>query len=121
MIKWIIKGVGAFGSVMMAATTLAPASETETNALGPDHERFDLVQMRLARAMMNVAPEFTVAKYSEATGIPPDIIRQHLEAKAAGEIYITGGPTDADYADTAPAEPSNISIRAGGAKFVTAD
>ncbi len=113
MFKYLFKGVSAFMTIMVMTVTIMPATDKEKAALGPDAPRFNLVQMRMARAMMNIAPDFVVDRYAEATGLPPDIVRAHLERKAAGEPIV---PQSA-----AAQAPSNERQLSGGAKFIKVD
>lgn len=118
----------AFSILMMIGAmtfTLMPATDAESAALGPDNNRFNLVQMRLAKVMMTLAPDFAVARYAEATGLPDDMIRTMLEAKAAGEPIV---PRNQDfYVDGAEAGVPAIHVdparrtEAGGALFAKPD
>ena len=98
VLKALFKGVMALSTIAMMTLTLRPATDAEATALGRDNNRFMLVQMRLAKTMLTVAPDFAVARYAQATGLPDYVIRDMLEAKAAGESII----------------PQNDSARAGG-------
>lgn len=122
VLKSIYKGLMAILTVGIMAFTLMPATDAEAAALGRDNNRFMLVQMRLAKTMMTVAPDFAVARYAEATGLPPDMMRAMLEAKAAGGPII---PSNSDfYADGGEtAAPLDRSRRteAGGALFAKPD
>lgn len=124
VLKALFKSVSALLTIAVMAFTLMPASGDEAAALGRDNNRFNLVQMRLAKAMMTVAPDMVVNRYAEATGLPPSIIRAHLNAKAAGEQIIPRQEdlyASQDRSNTAAPETSNRRIGAGGALFVKPD
>ncbi|MBI1417480.1 MAG: hypothetical protein GC146_09690 [Limimaricola sp.] len=108
------KGASAFLTICMMWLALAPATSAERLRLGAQPDRMDLVQMRMARAMMQVAPNFTVARYAEATGMPPETIRAYLTARASGVTAPAMALQAEGPAATAPA----VQTRAGGAKFV---
>lgn len=110
----------AFSILLMIgamAFTLMPPTEAEAKALGSDNNQFNVVQMRLAKLMMTVAPDFVVTRYADATGLPPDMIRTMMNAKAAGEPII---PRNSDAYTAKISEPVNPNRRtgAGGALFV---
>ncbi|SEW38077.1 hypothetical protein SAMN04488515_2428 [Cognatiyoonia koreensis] len=88
VLKSLFKAITALLTIAVMAFTLMPATDSEAAALGRDNNRFNLIQMRLAKTMMTVAPDMVVARYAEATGLPPSVIRAHLNAKAAGEPII---------------------------------
>lgn len=121
VIRSLFKAITALLTIGVMAFTLMPASDNEAAALGRDNNRFNLVQMRLAKGMMAIAPDFIVARYADATGAPQDLIRAHLIAKAAGEPII---PRGADFNATQSTGKStsthnaNRRIGAGGALFV---
>lgn len=94
ILKTVRLGLGAFATILFASLTLAPPTAKERAALGDEPPRFDLIQMRLAGAMMRVAPQFAVSHYARATGLPEGVIRDHLTAKAEGRLP--------DFAMTAP-------------------
>lgn len=112
-------------AVWMAWMSFAPASVAERAALGTDFTRFNLVQMRLARSMMTVAPDATVAGFSAATDIPTEMMEMHLRAKAEGRDFLAssvgagGSDEAAEVASPPPGEVMpNRRTEAGGALFV---
>ena len=107
MFKLLFKGVSAFLTIMLLALTAMPPTEAEKGRMAPDSTRMDIVQMRLARAMISTAPDFFTARYAEATGAPPEMIRAQLEARANGALTLS--PNDM---------PAGTTVRAGGAKFI---
>lgn len=123
------KGASAFLAICTMWLALAPATTAERLRIGASPNRMDLVQMRMARTMMQLAPDFTVARYAEATDMPPETIRAYLTARAAGltaprmalqaEAPVTPAP-DAPAVPAAPDAPA-AQTRAGGAKFVRAN
>jgi len=108
MFKLLFKGVSGFLAILMMATTMTPPTVLEKEALGANPARMDLVQMRLARAMMNVAPDQSVALYAKATQLPEDTIRASLDAIANGTFSAEAEPMPED----APQRFSD------GAKFI---
>jgi len=88
LLRALIKGAMGFVTIIVMSMTLAPATATETALFGTSPERFELVQVRLARAMMDVAPDMTVAAYAKATGVPADAIRHFLNEKASGSALL---------------------------------
>lgn len=84
----LIKGLSGFATIIVLSMTLAPPTFAEAEAFGPAPERFQLLQVRLARAMMDVAPELAVAGYAKATGAPEDLVRYQLKQQAAGGMLI---------------------------------
>ncbi len=113
ILKSLWRGLRGFVLICMLWLSFAPASSDEVTALGAELNRFNLVQLRLARAMLAVAPDFAVARYADATDMPPDLIRAHLEAKANGDDIFAAAPQ---------AEVSGARrIEAGGALFVQPD
>lgn len=103
-------------TILMLALSFAPATPSETAALGWDHDRLDRVQMRLANVMMTVAPDFTVAQMASAAELPEDIVREQLLAKAEGRVPFGGvGNQETASVDT------GRRIDAGGALFVRAN
>jgi len=124
VLKSLFKAITALLTIAVMAFTLMPASDEEAAALGRDNNRFNLIQMRLAKAMMTVAPDMVVARYADATGLPPSIIRDHLNAKAAGQpiiprqedLFVSQGRGQVSQPQT-----SNRRIGAGGALFVKPD
>jgi len=69
-------------TILMMATAFMPPTATEQALFGSSPDRVMLVQTRVAKAMMNVAPNQAVAFYAQAPGMPEDTIRIYLEAKA---------------------------------------
>lgn len=120
VLKSLFKAFSALITIAVMAFSLMPATDAEALALGRENDRFNLVQMRLAKTMMTVAPDFAVARYAEATGAPPDMIRAMLNAKAAGEPLIPRG-NDLYTSKEQSAGGSNRRIGAGGALFVKPD
>ena len=102
----------------MLALSFAPATPKEALALGPDHDRMQRVEMRLANIMLTVAPEFAVARMAKATDLPPDLVLAQLQAKAAGSEAFPGVGTGAQ--ETASVDTGRR-IDAGGALFVKAN
>jgi len=125
VLKSLYKAVTAMLTIAMAAMMFMPASDDEAFALGRDNTRFNLVQMRLANVMMTVAPDFVVARYAEATGMPPDMIRYMLTQKANGEGIVPDRDDFYAERDTGvPVDQPTFSSRrteAGGALFATPD
>jgi hypothetical protein len=135
-LKSLRLGIGGFFTIMMAALCYAPATARENAAMGANAERFDLVQMRLVRTLMTVAPDFTVRRFAVASGAPEIIIRAelqrmaglsaHPDAAAAQDLTAAMGidtaTTDAQaQIDADAATPPRVRIEAGGAKFVSVD
>lgn len=118
VLKTLIKGVMAFMTIAVMWFTLSPATAVERGALGPDHSRMQLVQLRLARTMLQVAPEQTVAMYAEATGLPEQFILARLTEVANGRKIGEASEHTEPYGSTVV---SNRRIEAGGALFVTPD
>ncbi len=114
MFKKISRGISAFLAILVAALVYMPMTEKELAALDANAPRYNLVQMRVARTMMDVAPELTVAAYARATEMPPEVIHDFLTAKANGQPIGTA---------TAQAETDQIDNQrtVGGAKFVRID
>jgi len=56
VLKALYKALMAILTIATMAFTLMPATDSEAAAIGRDANRFDLIQMRLAKAMMTVAP-----------------------------------------------------------------
>jgi hypothetical protein len=106
LLKALLKGVSGFAMIIAMAMTMAPATPNEVQALGPAPQQFDLVQMRLARAMMNTAPDLAVASYARATGASEFEVRQYLLIKAGGHVEVA---------------QASRRTEAGGALFVAAD
>ena len=122
MFKFIYKGFSAFLAILMGATTLMPMTDSEAAALGPNAERFEVVQMRVAKAMMNVAPDFTVARFAQATELPPEIVHDMLTAKAEGTLYSPyTSQADAGAAEAANSPRGTGAFGGSGAKFVRVD
>lgn len=103
--------------------SFAPATTAERAALGVDFNRFNLTQMRLARTMMSVAPELTVAAFSQVTDIHPTLMAAHLNEKAYGRqdlLMSVPEPSALPEPDQPEAAPKRR-IDAGGALFVRPD
>ena len=115
VLKSFLIGISGALTVLMLALSFAPATPKEALALGPDHERMDRVQMRIANVMLTVAPDFAVARMAEATDLPPDLVKAQLVAKAEGR-----DPFSQVAQETASAD-SDRRIDAGGALFVKAN
>ncbi len=94
-------------SMLCAAFMLVPATASEREVL-PAGDRMALVQLRLARTLLTVAPDQTVALLAKRSGLPDDLVRAGLEAYASGP-------------QTAPPTQSNRQTKADGALFVTPD
>ncbi|MEY1554216.1 hypothetical protein AB3Y40_01150 [Yoonia sp. R2331] len=104
-IVWVT--VTGTAAMLCAAYLLVPATAAEQAALASE-DRIALVQLRLARTLLTVAPDQTVTLLASRTGLPDDLVRAGLEAYAYG-------------ADTTPPVTPNRQTRAGGALFVTPD
>ena len=109
ILRALVKGMMGFATIMVLSMTLAPATVAEASSFGAQPDRFALAQVRLARAMMDVAPALAVAAYAKATGAPADLIRYNLEQQAAGGTLLA-------QAETGPRR-----TEAGGALFVKVD
>ena len=105
----LIKGFTGFMTIIVMSMTLAPVTSSEAQFFGGDPDRFALAQVRLARAMMDVAPDFTVEAYAKATGAPVELVRYNLEQQAIGALLI------------AQADLGARRTEAGGALFVKVD
>jgi len=81
----LFKGLTGFFAIIVMSMTLAPATYAETQVFGATPDRFDLIQVRLARTMMDVAPDLAVDGYAKVTGAPKDQIRTLLQRRAAGD------------------------------------
>ena len=88
ILRALIKGVMGFVTIIILSMTFAPVTVAEAANIGPNPDRFDLTQIRLARAMMDVAPDLTVAAYAKVTGAPAALIRENLNRKAAGGTFV---------------------------------
>lgn len=101
-----------------------PATVAERAGLGADFNQFNLIQMRLARSMLSVAPDLTVTAFSQATDIPPDIMQQHLQGKATGNSLLAPRfdmqelPAAATPEVETPEPTPHRRTEAGGALFV---
>lgn len=93
---------------MLGAMLAMPATTAEQERLGPDAAWLKLVQMRAARTMLRVAPEFSVDALSQMTELPPSIMLAYLQATADGKDIATQS-----------AQPTGRSV--GTAKFVQVD
>ena len=118
VMKSLVAGISGGLTVLMLALSFAPATPNEAAALGPYHDRMDRVQMRLANAMMTVAPDFTVARMAAAAELPEDVVREQLTAKAEGrDPFAEPNP----LAQETAAADTGRRIDAGGALFVRAN
>lgn len=97
-------------TILMMATALMPPTVTEEAMFGSSPDRVLLVQTRIVKAMMNIAPNQAVAFFAQATNMPEDTIRIYLEAKADGTFM---AQSDAPLVDT--------TRFVGGAKFIKVD
>ena len=86
VLKSLFAGLSGFSTVLMLALSFAPATAGELSALGPDHDRMDRVQMRLAKVAMTVAPDLAVTQMAQAANLPEDFVRQQLLATAEGRV-----------------------------------
>ena len=111
-IKLLIKFFFGFMTIMIGAFSIAPATQGEARLLGGDPERIELVQMRLANVLLDHTPEYVVAKFADAAGVPLEQAQENLEYVAQGQF------PDAVRVET---ETTTRRIRAGGALFVSAD
>jgi len=109
ILRALLKGVMGFATIMVLSMTLAPATVAEAASFGAKPDRFALAQVRLARAMMGIAPDLAVTAYAKATGAPADLVRYNLEQQAAGGTLMA-------QADAGPRR-----TEAGGALFVKVD
>ncbi len=94
-------------SMLCAAFMLVPATADERTIL-PGDDRLALIQLRLARTLLTVAPDQTVRIIAARSGLPDAFVRANLEAYANGP-------------QTTASAPSNRQTKAGGALFVTPD
>ena len=116
IVKSLMKGVSAL--LLIAGLTLSymPATEAEETALGPEAARLSLVQMRMAKISLAVAPDRTVRVMADALDIPEPYVRDALTALAEGRPL---RPSESQIAE-APVPDTGRRIDAGGALFVTA-
>lgn len=119
-IRILWKAVSALLFIASLGVSFAPPTASETAVLGEHPARFDLVQKRLAYAMMTLAPDFFAARYAQAVGVDPDLMRAHLLAAANGTAA-PQAPIAAPPIDTAATAPPSRRTVAGGALFVRPD
>ncbi len=122
ILKSLMKGVSAL--MLIAGLTLSymPATAAEKDALGPDPTRISLVQMRMAKVALAVAPERSVQIMAEALDVPELFVREAMLALAEGrdlqpepqQAAVTPPPVPG------PAPSTGRRIDAGGALFVKA-
>lgn len=125
--KALFRATTILMTLAMGAFIMVPATDEEAAKLGADNNQYMLVQMRLAKTMMTVAPEFVISRYAQATGLPRDVINDMMDAKANGQplFMYQSEANSAQVADAPNASPatqqSNRRTEAGGALFIRPD
>lgn len=112
VIKLLFKLIFGLMTVTLGLFMAAPATQGEARLFDGEPERVQLVQMRLANLMLDYFPEYAVGKFADATGTPPEIVRENLQLTAQGQSL---------GSDPVAENNTTRRIEAGGALFVQAD